>query len=52
MGKGHTTLASDSPSSGWRLSRVKTPDGKDSVVWRCLTCWRKHKAQAKVPSRG
>lgn len=48
MGKGHTTLASASPSSGWRLSRIKAADGSDSVVWRCLACWRKYKAENKA----
>jgi hypothetical protein len=43
MGDGHTTLASASPSSGWRLSKTQEPDGTNSVVWRCPECWLAHR---------
>jgi len=43
MGNGHTTLASDSPSSGWRLSKTQQQDGTNSVVWRCPECWLAHR---------
>jgi hypothetical protein len=40
----HTLL---SASFGWRLARVKAPDGSNSIVWRCPACWRQHKAGSK-----
>jgi len=41
--EGDTFLSS---SSGWRLTRRKTPEGKDVLDWRCPECWRKYKPKA------
>jgi hypothetical protein len=44
LGNGFTTIASASPSTGWRLSRLHHPDGSQTVVWRCPACFRKNRA--------
>ncbi len=28
---------------GWRLTRVKRPDGTVTLEWRCPNCWRDYK---------
>jgi len=33
-----------SSQHGWRLSREPDKFGRTSMVWRCPTCWAKHKA--------
>ncbi len=53
LGNGFTTIASASPATGWRLSRVRNADGSYTVEWRCPTCWRKLRAAAqRERSRG
>ena len=32
-----------SSTSGWRLTRRKTPEGADVSDWRCPECWQKYK---------
>jgi hypothetical protein len=29
---------------GWRVTRVRMPDGRIAVSWRCPECWRIQKA--------
>lgn len=53
MGRGYTTLASASPSTGWHLSAVVAPDGSRSVEWRCGDCWQKYRAaKRRAPKSG
>jgi hypothetical protein len=44
----YTLISTD---HGWRLTRVRKPDGAFVFVWRCPTCWRAYKeAQGQAPS--
>jgi hypothetical protein len=29
---------------GWRVTRLRMPDGRITVSWRCPECWRIYKA--------
>jgi hypothetical protein len=44
-------LNSSLTGHGWRVKRVRAPDGTWEMQWRCPSCWRAHKEmQKRAPS--
>lgn len=41
----HTSHTLISAKHGWRLSRIKRPDGAVQFEWRCLSCFNALKAK-------